>query len=49
MAWVWDRFSNYDLRQDVLEKYLRDNFGNYNFYIKVRTQFGLQSGGLMWP
>ncbi|KAF2204800.1 hypothetical protein GQ43DRAFT_437584 [Delitschia confertaspora ATCC 74209] len=34
MGWVYDEFAQYRLREDVLEKYLTESFGNYEFYIK---------------
>lgn len=35
MAWRWDYFPTYDLRQDDLERYLVRLFGNFQFFIEV--------------
>ena len=35
MAWDWDSVPSYRLRKEELEDYLREKFGNYNFYTQV--------------
>jgi len=35
MGYVWDTFDIYDLEQSALEKFLREKFGPYDFYIRV--------------
>lgn len=42
MAWVWDEFAQYRLTEEVLEKFLTDTFGNYNFYIQVFNPTALE-------
>ena len=36
MAWVWDYIPHYHLSEEDVQGYLRNLFGNYNFYLSVR-------------
>ncbi len=35
MTYGWRYFSSYRLNKDELEKYLKEKFGDWNFYIQV--------------
>jgi len=40
MAWVWDYIPHYHLSEEDVQGYLRNLFGNYNFYLSVRHPCG---------
>ena len=37
-VWRWITLPSYDLELDDLVKYLRRLFGNYEFYVRVKSQ-----------
>lgn len=46
--WGWDDVPNYQLDQEKLDQWLRNKFGNYNFFTQVRLSHLSLEFGIGW-